>query len=92
MIPISARANLGRSSDPNPIVNKLFAQLRPRAPHIVHFEHDGDMARYRPFLDMPSPNLLFFSNNFDTYPGSGLPLFRGRIPRLRVLTTLSPAP
>ena len=57
MIPASARANLGRSSDP--IVKRLFAQLRPRAPYIVHFEHDGDISRYRPLLDCPAPSSSF---------------------------------
>ena len=70
---------------------RLFTRLRPHAQHIVHFEYDGDMARYRSYLDLPAPNLLFFSDNFDTYPGSGPPLFCGQMPRLRALTTLSPA-
>lgn len=92
VVPISVYANLGRSTDRDPMVMRLFAQLRPHIPYIVHFEYDGDMARYRLYLDYPAPNLLFFSDNFDTYPGNGPPLFRGQTPRLRVLTTLSPAP
>lgn len=92
VIPITVHANLGRSPSRDPMIVKLFGQLRSHIPHIVHFEYDGDMARYRPYLDCPAPNLLFFSDNFDTYPGSGPPLFRGQMPGLRVMTTLSPAP
>ena len=90
-VPISVYARLGQSTDPSPTVTKLFVRLHSSIPHIVHFEYDGDMARYRSYLDRPAPNLLFFSDRFDTYPGTGLPLFRGQMPVLRVLTTLSPA-
>ena len=89
--PISVYANLRQPSRPNPMVTRLFARLRPHIPHIVHFEYNGDMAEYRLHLDHPAPNLLFFSDGFDARPGSGLPLFRGHMPGLRVLTTLSPA-
>lgn len=91
-VPISVYANLGQSPHPCPMVTKLFARLRSHIPRIVHFEYDGDMAGYRPYLDRPAPNLLFFSDSFDTHPGGGAPLFRGQMPRLRALTTLSPAP
>ena len=90
-VPISVYARLGQSSDPDPSITRLFTQLHPSIPYIVHFEYDGDMARYRSYLDLPAPNLLFFSDNFDTYPGTGLPLFHGQMPGLRVLTMLSPA-
>jgi len=92
VVPINIHASLGQSCDRDPMVVKLFTQLRPHIPHIVHFEYDGDMARYRSYLYHPAPNLLFFSDNFDTYPGRGPPLFCGEMPRLRSLTTLSPAP
>ena len=88
-VPINVHASLGQSRDPDPMLMRLFTQLRPHAPYIVHFEYDGDMARYRGYLDLPAPNLLFFSDSFDTYPGNGPPLFCGQTPRLRVLTTLS---
>jgi len=88
-VPISVHASLGQSCHPDPMLVRLFTQLRPHAQYIVHFEYDGDMARYRGYLDLPAPNLLFFSDSFDTYPGSGPPLFCGQMPRLRVLTTLS---
>lgn len=92
VVPINVYAHLGQSLDPDPMITRLFAQLRPHISHIVHFEYDGDIAGYRSYLDHPSPNLLFFSDNFDTHPGSGPPLFRGQMPGLRVLTTLSRAP
>jgi len=88
-VPINVHASLGQSCDPDPMLTRLFTQLRPHSQHIVHFEYNGDMARYCGYLDLPAPNLLFFSDSFDTYPGSGPPLFCGQMPRLRVLTTLS---
>ena len=91
-VPIRVYASLGQSPHPDLMVTKLFARLRPHIPYIVHFEYDGDMAGYRSHLDNPAPNLLFFSDGFDTYPGTGPPLFRGQMPGLRALTTLSPAP
>jgi len=90
-VPINVYAMIGRSHHPSPMVTRLFAQLRPHIPHIVHFEYDGNMAGYRSHLDRPAPNLLFFSDSFDTYPGSGPPLFCGQTPQLRVLIALSPA-
>jgi hypothetical protein len=92
VVPINVYASLGQSLDPDPMITRLFAQLRTHAPHIVHFEYDGDIAGYRSYLDYPTPNLLFFSDNFDTRPGSGAPIFCGQMPGLRVLTTLSQAP
>ena len=83
-------ANIGHYLDP--ALAELFAKLRPRIEHIVHFEYHGDMDRYRPYLDSPAPNLLFFSDNFDTLPGRGPPIFCGHAPKLRALTTLSPGP
>jgi hypothetical protein len=91
-VPINVYARLGQSFDPDPMISRLFVQLRSHIPRIAHFEYDGDMARYRSYLDAPAPNLRFFSDNFDTYPGSGLPLFRGQMPRVQFLTTLSMAP
>ena len=76
-VPINIYANLGQSPHPSPMVMGLFVRLHPHIPHIVHFEYDGDMAGYRPYLDRPAPNLLFFSDGFDTHPGSGPPLFHG---------------
>ena len=90
-VPISVYANLGQSPDPNSMVAGLFIRLRSHIPRMVHFEYDGDMAGYRPYLDCPAPDLLFFSDSFDTHPGTGLPLFCGKMPGLRVLITLSPA-
>lgn len=90
-VPISVRAFLGRSSSLDPMLVKLFTRLRPHIQHISHFEYYGDMAKYRPYLDLPAPELLLFSDCFDTYPGRGPPLFCGQMPRLREFTTLSPA-
>ncbi|KAF9790985.1 hypothetical protein BJ322DRAFT_1104641 [Thelephora terrestris] len=91
-VPINVYARLGQSFNPDPMIIVLFTRLRPHLSHIIHFEYDGDIAKYRSYLNHPTPNLLFFSDNFDTYPGNGPPLFCGQMPRLRVLTTLSQAP
>lgn len=89
-VPTYVYADLGHYL--HPAITKLFAKLRTRTNHIVHFEYHGDMDGYRSHLNSPAPNLLFFSDNFDTCPGQGPPLFCGYAPKLRALTTLSQAP
>ncbi|KAF9786619.1 hypothetical protein BJ322DRAFT_1184327 [Thelephora terrestris] len=91
-VPINVYARVGQSLNPDPMITALFNRLRPHLSYIIHFEYDGDIASYRSYLNHPTPNLLFFSDNFDTYPGNGPPLFCGQMPRLRALTTLSQAP
>ena len=87
-IPVNVYAHLGENTS-DPMIMKLLTRLRPHIEHMVRFNYRGNMNAYRSYFDIPAPNLLYFSDCFDTYPGRGPPLFCGQTPRLRALTTVS---
>ena len=87
-IPVNVYAHLGENTS-DPMIMKLLALLRPHIEHMVRFNYCGNMNAYRSYFNIPAPNLLYFSDCFDMYPGRGPPLFCGQTPRLRALTTVS---
>jgi hypothetical protein len=83
--PIYAFADLSYS--PVDALLELFAKFRPHIWHVVHSEHSDELNGYCSYfypstLHLPffSDNSVFFSDNSNTYPGKGPPLFRDHTP------------
>ena len=78
----------GHSDTPDPDLANLLNDLRRTIHRWVVFEYQGTLDEYHSYLDLPAPNLRYFSDHGDL-SGNIHQLFAGDTPSLRYLLASS---
>lgn len=88
--PLHIYVGLPFGDAPNPAVMELLSKLFKQTHRWEIFVYWGRLGPYRPYLDLPAPNLWHFSDSNDLshiYFGQPTQLFAGYTPILRSLVT-----
>lgn len=87
-VPLRIYAGFGHSNLPDPELVKLLSDLRRNTGRWSVFEYQGSLGEYSSYLDLPAPNLRYFSDHGDSSRNTRQ-IFAGHAPSLRHLFTWS---
>lgn len=87
-VPLHIYAGFGDNDLPDPNLENFLRSLRRHTRRWVVFEYQGSLGDYQSYLDLPAPNLRYFSDHGGTYQNTDQ-LFAGWAPSLRYLLTSS---